>query len=86
VMDELAASLDAEGEADIARLLAVLREEETGVIFTTHRPGLLAAADRVLALRNGVLVPARQDEAQPRLPTRQARLPGPVRAGAGVSA
>ncbi len=28
------------------------------MVFTTHRPGLLAAADRVLALRNGVLAPA----------------------------
>lgn len=55
VMDELAASLDARGEADIARLLAVLREEKTAVIFSTHRPALLAAADRVLAIRNGTL-------------------------------
>jgi ABC-type protease/lipase transport system fused ATPase/permease subunit len=73
VLDELAGSLDAEGEAHVARLLGTLREEGTSVIFTTHRPGLLAVADRVLALRGGSLVPA-QEEAIPRLPPRQARL------------
>lgn len=82
VMDELAGSLDMAGEAEIARLLAVLREEGTAVIFTTHRPGLLAMADRVLALRNGVLVSANADGAPPRLAGRQAKLQGPARAAA----
>jgi ABC-type protease/lipase transport system fused ATPase/permease subunit len=58
LLDELAGSVDAEGEAQIAALLAALREEGCAVVFTTHRPSLLAAADRVLALRNGVLAPA----------------------------
>ncbi|MCO6417180.1 ATP-binding cassette domain-containing protein [Siccirubricoccus sp. KC 17139] len=71
ILDELAGSLDAEGEAGVATLLQVLREERTSVIFTTHRPNLLAVADRVLALRNGTLVPAGED---------QARLPGRGRA------
>lgn len=75
VMDELAASLDAEGEADIARLLAVLREEGTAVIFTTHRPGLLAMADRVLAIRNGMLVPAGTDGDAARLEGPRRRVP-----------
>jgi ABC-type protease/lipase transport system fused ATPase/permease subunit len=83
VMDELAASLDAEGEAEVGRLLEVLREEGTSVIFTTHRPGLLAAADRVLAIRNGTLVAATtQDQAAPRLARTQQRLAQPVAAGA----
>lgn len=81
VMDELAASLDAEGEAEIARLLAVLREERTAVIFTTHRPGLLAMADRVLAIRNGTLVGAGPEAAQARLGASQARLAAPAEAG-----
>jgi ATP-binding cassette subfamily C protein len=67
VMDELAASLDTAGEAEIARLLAVLREEGTAVIFTTHRPGLLAVADRVLAIRNGLLVGSGPDADPQRL-------------------
>ncbi len=58
LLDELAGSVDAEGEAEIAALLGALREEGCAVVFTTHRPGLLAAADRVLALRNGALAPA----------------------------
>jgi ATP-binding cassette subfamily C protein len=58
LLDELAGSVDAEGEAQIAALLGALREEGCAVVFTTHRPGLLAAADRVLALRNGALAPA----------------------------
>ena len=41
-----------------AALLGALREEGCAVVFTTHRPGLLGAADRVLALRNGTLAPA----------------------------
>jgi ABC-type protease/lipase transport system fused ATPase/permease subunit len=58
LLDELAGSVDAEGEAQITTLLGALREEGCAVLFTTHRPGLLAAADRVLALRNGALAPA----------------------------
>lgn len=72
LLDELAGSMDAEGEAHVAVLLSVLREERTSVIFTTHRPGLLAAADRVMALRNGILVPAGEDIL--RLPGRALRL------------
>jgi ABC-type protease/lipase transport system fused ATPase/permease subunit len=57
LFDELAGSLDTEGEAAVATLLGVLREEGSAVVFTTHRPSLLAAADRVLTLRHGALVP-----------------------------
>jgi ATP-binding cassette subfamily C protein len=75
LLDELAGSMDADGEAQVAALLAALREEGCAVLFTTHRPGLLAAADRVLALRNGALVPAAAGGgagAQARLPGRAA--------------
>ena len=83
VMDELAASLDSDGEAEIARLLAVLREEGTTVIFTTHRPGLLAMADRVLAIRNGTLVEAGSGPDQQRLEGSKAPL-ARIEAGAGA--
>jgi ATP-binding cassette subfamily C protein len=58
LLDELAGSLDTEGEAQIAKLLGQLGEEGSSVVFTTHRPALVAIADRVLALRNNTLVPA----------------------------
>ena len=85
VLDELAASLDPEGEAHVARLLNVLREEGTSVIFTSHRPSLLSVADRVLALRNGMLVPA-GEEPKRRLGGRQARLARPDKLQAEATA
>jgi ATP-binding cassette subfamily C protein len=72
VLDELAGSLDAEGEAEVARLLQRLRQEGSSVVFTTHRPNLLAVADRVLAIRQGMLVPA--GEPPPKLPGRTPKL------------
>jgi ABC-type protease/lipase transport system fused ATPase/permease subunit len=81
ILDELAGSLDTDGEASAATLLAVLREEGTAVIFTTHRPSLLAAADRVLALRNGTLVPAGED---PSRVVGRTRRVAPRRAGAAA--
>lgn len=78
MLDELAGSLDAEGEAEVVRLLRRLRAEGVAVIFTTHRPSLLATADRVMAIRQGTLVQA--GEEPPRLEGRTPRLPRPRRA------
>jgi ATP-binding cassette subfamily C protein len=58
VLDEPAAFLDAEGEARLVRLLRQLAARGTGVLLTSHRPALLAAADRVMLLRNGQLAHA----------------------------
>ena len=58
VLDEPAAFLDAEGEQRLVRLLRRLAAQGIGILFTSHRPLLLAAADRVLLLRGGQLVPA----------------------------
>jgi ABC-type protease/lipase transport system fused ATPase/permease subunit len=80
LLDELAGSMDSEGEAHVAELLQQLREEGTSVIFTTHRPSLVAVADRVLALRNGTLVPA--GEELPRL-LGVSRMPMPQRQAIG---
>lgn len=63
VLDELAGALDPEGEAEVARLLHQLKAEGIAVVFTTHRPSLLAAADRILAIRQGQLVPAGEEPA-----------------------
>ncbi|SDE59952.1 ATP-binding cassette, subfamily C [Belnapia rosea] len=70
LLDDLGGSLDATGEAEMATMLAGLRREGTSIVFTTQRPALLQAADRVLALRNGTLVPA--DGEVLRLPDRTA--------------
>lgn len=58
VLDEPAAFLDAEGEQRLVRLLRRLAGQGIGVLFTSHRPALLAAADRVLLLRGGQLIAA----------------------------
>lgn len=80
LLDELAGSLDPEGEAHVIALLDILRREGTSVVFTSHRPGLIVAADRVMALRNGTLVPA--GEELPRLIGAAARQPRRIGAAA----
>ncbi|WP_270939371.1 ATP-binding cassette domain-containing protein, partial [Falsiroseomonas oryzae] len=63
LLDEPSAWLDAEGEATVLALLAALRERGATVLFTSHRPVLLRAADRVLVLRHGMLVQAGRPQA-----------------------
>lgn len=53
VMDEPNASLDEEGERLLVELIAQLKEAGTLVIFSTHRPRLVAAADLALVLHDG---------------------------------
>jgi ATP-binding cassette subfamily C protein len=53
VLDEPDSALDAEGEVLLRQAIAGLRARGTGVLLATHRPGLAAAADRVLVLRAG---------------------------------
>ncbi|NKC29344.1 ATP-binding cassette domain-containing protein [Falsiroseomonas selenitidurans] len=55
VLDEPAAFLDAAGEQRLVRLLRQLAAQGVGVLFTSHRQALLAAADRVVMLRGGQL-------------------------------
>ncbi|MBX6376347.1 MAG: ATP-binding cassette domain-containing protein, partial [Acetobacteraceae bacterium] len=69
LLDEPAAYLDAEGEAAVARMMAALAEAGAAVLFTSHREGLLRAAGRVVALREGgLLVPATLGAPRRRLP------------------
>lgn len=63
LLDEPAAWLDAEGEKQVLTLLRTLRASGTTVIFTSHRPALLAAADRLLVLQDGLLREARREKA-----------------------
>ncbi len=50
VLDEPGAWLDADGLARLRQLLALLKQEGTSVIFSTHEPGLLEAADHGISL------------------------------------
>lgn len=70
VLDEPSSWLDAEGLAQLIRLLAILKADGCGVLFTSHNLDLVDAADHVLAMRAGVLGSRR--------PANQAALPAPA--------
>lgn len=53
VLDEPNANLDDVGEAALVRTVQALKAEGRTVFLITHRPGILAVADRVLILRDG---------------------------------
>jgi PrtD family type I secretion system ABC transporter len=55
VLDEPNSNLDQEGEAALARALAVARQSGTTVIVITHRLSLAADCDRVMVLRAGII-------------------------------
>jgi putative ABC transport system ATP-binding protein len=58
VADEPTASLDPEGVEILIALLERLRESGQTIVTSTHDPKLVALADQVLVIRNGVLVAA----------------------------
>jgi PrtD family type I secretion system ABC transporter len=53
VLDEPNASLDAEGEGALARALTEMRNEGVTSVLVTHRPSLIAHADKILILEAG---------------------------------
>ena len=53
LLDEPNAHLDMQGEARLLETFASLREQKATVIVSTHRTGLLQAADKILLLRDG---------------------------------
>jgi ABC-type protease/lipase transport system fused ATPase/permease subunit len=55
VLDEPNSSLDGEGEAALAQLLARLKTRGASVIMIAHRPSALAGLDKVMVLMNGGL-------------------------------
>jgi PrtD family type I secretion system ABC transporter len=72
VLDEPNAHLDSDGEQALMQALAALRAGGSTVVFSTHKPSLLAAADRVLVLAGGsVLAWGSRDEVLARM-----RAPG----------
>jgi PrtD family type I secretion system ABC transporter len=55
ILDEPNANLDHDGDQALVRALAVLKEDGVTTIVIAHRPSLLAGADRILVLREGVV-------------------------------
>ncbi len=55
VLDEPNANLDDVGEAALVRTVQELKAKGRTVFLITHRPGIVAVADRVLILRNGMV-------------------------------
>lgn len=53
VLDEPAASLDAEGEAALAQALAGLKARGATVLLVSHKPSTVAGADTLLVLKEG---------------------------------
>jgi ABC-type protease/lipase transport system fused ATPase/permease subunit len=53
VLDEPTAWLDAEGEAAVERMLRRLRDAGVSVVLSSHRTGVIGAADRVLVMGTG---------------------------------
>lgn len=55
VLDEPNANLDDVGEAALIRAVQTLKTQGSTVVLVTHRPGILAVADRVLLLKDGTV-------------------------------
>ncbi|MFO1246478.1 MAG: type I secretion system permease/ATPase [Ramlibacter sp.] len=55
VLDEPNANLDDAGEAALTRTVHDLKQKGKTVFLITHRPGAIAAADRLLILRDGAI-------------------------------
>ena len=55
ILDEPTAHLDAESSAEIGESIARLSQSRS-VLLVVHRPALAAAADRIITLREGVVV------------------------------
>ena len=80
VLDEPNSNLDSEGEAALAMAIGRLKESGATTILITHRPAVLAIADKILILRAGKTEAfGRRDEILSRL-TRPVQAPRPVTA------
>jgi len=53
ILDEPNSALDAEGSDALSRAIGEMRKTNCAVIVTTHRPGGIAKADRLLVLQDG---------------------------------
>ncbi len=55
ILDEPNASLDAEGEHALIRMLAAMKAKGVMVIIVSHRASLFRVADKMLLLRDGMV-------------------------------
>jgi len=53
ILDEPNSALDAEGSDALSRAIGEMRKADGAVIVTTHRPGGIAKADRLIVLQDG---------------------------------
>jgi ATP-binding cassette subfamily C exporter for protease/lipase len=84
VLDEPNANLDDMGEAALVEAIQLLRARGSTVIVVTHRPGVLAVADRLVVLRDGVVrADGSRDEVLAALRNAQARSAGTNPQGPG---
>jgi len=56
VLDEPNSNLDFEGEEALVRAVQHLKEEGCSIVLITHRPSLVECVDRVVVLRDGVVM------------------------------
>ncbi|CAB1072383.1 hypothetical protein D1AOALGA4SA_1568 [Olavius algarvensis Delta 1 endosymbiont] len=68
VLDEPNASLDNEGENDLLRAMATLKNDGATVVLIAHRPSMVSHVDKILFLRDGVVeMYGPRDEVLPQL-------------------
>ena len=84
VLDEPNANLDDVGEAALVQAVQALRARGSAVVLITHRPGILAVADNVVILKDGVLQAQGPRDAV--LAALRAAQPAPAPAQAQVTA
>jgi len=54
VLDEPNSSLDESGDAALAQAITLMKSRGTSFVVMTHRTSVLAVADKMLVLRDGV--------------------------------
>ena len=85
VLDEPNANLDDVGEAALVNTVRELKAKGSSVFLITHRPGILAVADRLLILANGqVQADGPRDEVLAALRAAQAAAQPPAPAASGA--
>ncbi|TSE35341.1 Type I secretion system ATP-binding protein PrsD [Tepidimonas fonticaldi] len=86
VLDEPNANLDDAGEAALQQALQALKAEGRTVVVISHRPGVLAVADRVVLMRDGrIWAQGPRDDVLRRLQAPHAATPAATPADPTVS-